>query len=83
MEDNGRNATGVSPQTSGGLESRLNTYINPAAFSPAPQFTFGNVSRFIGMLGPGQAKWDMSLFKSSHHDGAIPGAVPHRSAECL
>ncbi|MBV8818694.1 MAG: TonB-dependent receptor, partial [Acidobacteriaceae bacterium] len=58
------NATGISPVTSGSLEQRLNNYINPAAFSTAPEFTFGNVGRTIGMRGPGQANWDMSLFKN-------------------
>ncbi len=58
------NATGVSPQTSGDLESRLGGYINPAAFSQAPQFTFGNVSRTINMRGPGQKNWDISMFKN-------------------
>ena len=58
------NATGLSPQTSGSLESRLNNYINPAAFSLAPALTFGNVARAIGMRGPGQANWDLSLFKT-------------------
>lgn len=58
------NATGTSPVTSGSLEQRLNNYINPAAFSSAPQFTFGNVGRTIDMRGPGQANWDMSVFKN-------------------
>src|SRR3984885_493349 len=58
------NATGVSPVTSGSLEDRLNSYINPAAFSTAPQFSFGNISRTLDMRGPGQANWDMSLFKN-------------------
>jgi hypothetical protein len=58
------NATGVSPVTSGSLESRLNRYINPAAFSAAPQFTFGNIGRTIDMRGPGQANFDMSVFKN-------------------
>ncbi len=58
------NATGVSPATSGELESRLGNYINPAAFSTAPQFTFGNVSRTIPMRGPGQAFTDVSLSKT-------------------
>jgi hypothetical protein len=58
------NATGVSPVTSGSLEARLNNYINPAAFSTAPQFTFGNVGRTIDMRGPGQVNWDMSVFKN-------------------
>ena len=57
------NATGISPVTSGSLEDRLNNYINPAAFSTAPQFTFGNVGRTIDMRGPGQVNWDMSVFK--------------------
>ena len=58
------NATGTSPVTSGSLEQRLNNYINPAAFSTAPEFTFGNVGRTIDMRGPGQANWDLSVFKN-------------------
>jgi len=58
------NATGVSATTSGSLEERLNNYINPAAFSIAPQFTFGNVGRTLEMRGPGQVNWDMSVFKN-------------------
>ena len=58
------NATGTSPVTSGSLEQRLGGYINPLAFSTAPQFTFGNVSRTIDMRGPGQVNWDMSVFKN-------------------
>ncbi len=58
------NATGVSPVTSGSIEQRLTDYINPAAFSQAPQFTFGNVSRTIPMRGPGMASTDFSMFKS-------------------
>jgi hypothetical protein len=59
------NATGVSPVTSGSLEGRLNDYINPAAFSTAPEFTFGNVGRTIGMRGPGQVNWDMWSLRTS------------------
>ena len=58
------NATGMSPVTSGTLEDRLGGYINPAAFSNAPQFTFGNISRTISMRGPGQDNWDISVFKN-------------------
>lgn len=58
------NATGVSPATSGSLQERLNNYINPAAFSQAPQFTFGNLSRTITLRGPGIASTDISLFKN-------------------
>ena len=58
------NETGVSPVTSGSLEDRLGGYINPLAFSTAPQLTFGNISRTIDMRGPGQSNWDMSVFKN-------------------
>jgi hypothetical protein len=58
------NATGVSPVTSGSLESRLTNYINAAAFSTAPQGTFGNIARTLDMRGPGQANWDVSIFKN-------------------
>jgi trimeric autotransporter adhesin len=57
-------ATGTSPVTSGALENRLDSYINAAAFSTTPQRAFGNISRTLGMRGPGQANWDMSVFKS-------------------
>jgi hypothetical protein len=58
------NATGTSPETSGSLESRLTNYINPAAFSLAPQYTFGNLSRTITQRGPGIANIDFSMFKT-------------------
>jgi hypothetical protein len=58
------NATGIDPETSGSLQDRLTNYINPAAFTAAPQFTFGNVGRYIPMRGPGMANWDLSLFKT-------------------
>jgi hypothetical protein len=58
------NATGISPAMSGSVEQRLYGYINPAAFSQAPAFTFGNVSRSIGLRGPGSKNWDASIFKN-------------------
>jgi len=58
------NATGASPSTSGSLSTRIDSYINPAAFSTAPQFTFGNVSRTIGLRSPGTINWDLSVIKS-------------------
>jgi hypothetical protein len=58
------NATGVSPVTSGSLESRLSNYINAAAFTTAPRGAFGNLARTLDMRGPGQANWDLSIFKS-------------------
>ena len=57
------NATGVSPAMSGSPESLQNGYINPAAFSIAPAYTFGNLSRDISYRGPGEGNWDISLFK--------------------
>lgn len=58
------NATGVSPEVEGSFAQRIDGWINSAAFSQAPAFTFGNVSRTIGMRGPGQVNWDMSVFKT-------------------
>jgi hypothetical protein len=57
-------ATGVPASNPGGLMARLDNYLNPAAFSQTPQFGFGNVSRTIGLRGPGQSSWDMSVFKT-------------------
>ena len=58
------NATGVSPITSGSTDYRIDGWLNPAAFSAAPEFTFGNTSRFIDARGPGLFNWDLSLFKT-------------------
>jgi hypothetical protein len=58
------NATGVPAATSGGLEARLNDYINPAAFSTVNATQFGNVGRMIPLRGPGWGGWDLSLFKT-------------------
>jgi len=58
------NATGISPATSGPLESRLLHYLNAAAFTQAPAYTYGNVSRTIPVRGPGQASCDFSVFKT-------------------
>jgi hypothetical protein len=58
------NATGVSAATSGSTDSRLNDWLNPAAFSVAPELTFGDVSRFLNVSGPGLFSIDVSVFKS-------------------
>jgi hypothetical protein len=58
------NATGAAEGTSGSLESRLYNYINPAAFTTAAQYTYGNVGRTTTLRGPGMASTDMSLFKT-------------------
>jgi hypothetical protein len=57
------NATGVSPSEPGGVVDRVGGYINPAAFSQAPAFTYGNVARTIPYRGPGVKNWDTSLLK--------------------
>jgi hypothetical protein len=58
------NATGTSPGTSGSAEDRLNDWLNPLAFSSAPAYTFGNISRFLNVRGPGLFNLDFSLFKT-------------------
>jgi hypothetical protein len=58
------NATGVNACYSGSPESRLGSYLNPAAFSAAGAYTYGNLSRDINCRAPGQANWDMSVFKT-------------------
>jgi hypothetical protein len=58
------NATGVASATTGSLESRLYNYFNPLAFTQAPAYTYGNVSRTLPMRGPGQAFTNASLFKT-------------------
>jgi hypothetical protein len=58
------NATGINPQTSGSTDQRINGWLNPAAFSQAGQFTFGDTSRFLDVRGPGLFNWDVSIFKS-------------------
>jgi hypothetical protein len=58
------NATGVSPKTSGSAGDRINGWLNAAAFSQAPQFTFGNITRFLNVRGPALFNWDVSVFKA-------------------
>lgn len=47
------NATGVSPTPDAHFAKRIDGWFNPAAFSQAPQFTFGNLSRTVSLRGPG------------------------------
>lgn len=58
------NATGLSPDVSGDIGTRIDNWIGKTAFSDAAPFTFGNVTRTIGMRGPGIANWDVSVFKT-------------------
>jgi hypothetical protein len=59
------NWNGQNPETSGSVSSRVNDYINLAAFSlPAP-YTFGNSPREMATLrAPGLTDLDLSLFKN-------------------
>jgi hypothetical protein len=43
---------------------RIDSYIDRAAFTEVPKYQFGNLSRTIGMRGPGISEWNMSLFKT-------------------
>jgi Carboxypeptidase regulatory-like domain/TonB dependent receptor len=59
------NLTGISPATSGSVKSRLNDYLNPAAFSQPAPFTFGDAPRTLpDARTPGTHDIDFSLFKN-------------------
>lgn len=58
------NATGIDAATPGSTTDRINGWLNPAAFSQAPQFTFGNISKFLNVRGPGTRNLDLSIFKT-------------------
>ena len=57
---------GVEPMTTGSQEDRaINGWINPAAFSVAPAFTFGNAPRTNpDWRGPGQRTTDLAVSKT-------------------
>ncbi len=59
------NATGTAPGVDASFGTRIDGWINKSAFSDAPAFTLGNVTRTIGMRGPGQVNWDISVFKTT------------------
>lgn len=62
--NNTTNSTGISSVTTGGNKDRIYGWTNPAPFVDAPQFTFGNVGRFLpDNLGPGLQNWDISILK--------------------
>jgi hypothetical protein len=59
------NATGLDANRPGNVQSKLNGYLNAAAFSTAAPFTFGSVGRTLASVrGPRLSNLDMSLFKS-------------------
>jgi hypothetical protein len=55
---------GAALGTSGSLFDRLNGYINPDAFTTSTALTFGDAPRTLSLRGPGEANWDISLFKN-------------------
>ena len=72
------NLSGTDPNASGSYADRLAsadhptaTWINPAAFTLAPAFTFGNAPRTItSVRSPMQDNVDMSIIKSVRFSGA-------------
>jgi len=62
---------GVELVTAGGTLDRLNSWINPAAFTAAPAYTFGSAPRTLPDLRtPGQKNTDFSVQKSQRVGGA-------------
>ena len=60
--DNGQN-----PARSGAIANRLNEYFVQSDFYQTPNFTFGDVGRFLpNVRGPGTHDLDFSLFKAFH-----------------
>ena len=61
---------GVELATTGSLEERLTNWINPAAFTAAPAYTFGNAPRTLSDLRtPGQRNVDLSVQKMQRLGG--------------
>jgi len=57
--------SGVPVATTGSLDARLTNWINAAAFTAAPAYTFGNAPRTIpGLRTPGQENVDLSIQKA-------------------
>jgi len=60
--DNGQN-----PARSGAIADRLNEYFVQTVFTQTPNYTFGNVGRFLpNVRQPGVHNLDFSLFKNFH-----------------
>jgi hypothetical protein len=59
------NLTGQDPVVHGAVRSRLNGYLNAAAFSQPAPFTFGNAPRTLSNVrAPGTHDVDFSVFKN-------------------
>ncbi len=57
-------ATGVSALTSGSVDSRINDWLNLAAFTPTPAYSFGNVSPRLNVYSPSLFNLDVSMYKT-------------------
>jgi hypothetical protein len=58
------NATGISAQSAGSIDQRINGWFNPAAFTPAAAYTFGNVSPRLDVYSPPLFNIDASVYKT-------------------
>ena len=58
------NATGVSALTPGSVDQRINDWLNLAAFTQAPAYTFGNVSPRLNVYSPPLFNIDASIYKT-------------------
>jgi trimeric autotransporter adhesin len=58
------NSTGISAETEGSTQQRLDRYLNSAAFTQTPRYFFGNIDRLISVRAPGKNNWDISIFKT-------------------
>jgi hypothetical protein len=57
--------TGFSSRTPGSPSERIDNYLDSAAFTLAPPYTFGNAGRFLPEnRGPGRQDWDLVVDKS-------------------
>jgi hypothetical protein len=57
-------ATGVSALTPGSPDQRINDWLNLAAFTPTPAYSFGNVSPRLNVYSPSLFNIDASIYKS-------------------
>jgi hypothetical protein len=82
-----------SVATTGSVASRVDGYVNPAAFIAPPSATFApgcagancgtafGTSGFGTLLGPGQNNWDIALAKTTAVGGVREGATLQFRAE--
>ena len=70
---------GIAVETEGSVSDRVDNYLNPAAFSAASPFTFGNVGRTINARSPGQQNWDIGFSGAGLTDRFRTQMLPRRS----